>query len=340
MRAAIYGGPRDVQVVDLPIPEVGDDDVLIENLHAGVCGTDVHAFQHGPGAHRMTVGDEFGHEMVSRVVQVGANVTGIEVGQRVYPYPLLARGDSSRAATLGGFSQYICVPHPQLGRELYAVPDEITDKTAALIEPFTVAMHAVRRSEPKPGEKAIVFGAGTIGIGAAVGLAELGCEDVMVVDHSSFRLEKAAALGFATCNSRDQDLKEVSIAHFGEARGLRGPTTDADIFIEATGANGVLATYQEISKIFSRMVVVGVHAQPISVDFATLAFSHQAFIGAGGYTPDDVHAVITAMRSGKHDLDSIVTHEFPLEKIVEALTTAADVDTALNVSIVHSSSGS
>ncbi|MEV6379655.1 hypothetical protein AB0M31_09585 [Streptomyces sp. NPDC051773] len=128
----------------------------------------------------------------------GKNVTGLEAGDRVHPYPALAAGDSSRAGTLGGFSEFILVPDCQVGRQVYLVSDRISTKAAGLIEPFTVATHAARRADPGQGETALVFGAGTIGIAAAIALKYLGCSPVMLVDLSDFRLRKASELGFET----------------------------------------------------------------------------------------------------------------------------------------------
>ncbi len=335
MRAAIYGGKGNVSVETLPLPGIGADDVLIENLHAGVCGSDVSAFLHGPQAHRITIGSEFGHEMVSRIAQVGAHVTGFRVGERVYPYPLLARGDRSRAGTLGGFSQYIRVPDPTPGVELYPVPDVISDRAAALIEPFTVAFHAARQAEPSPGDTAVVWGAGTIGIGAALGLRHLGAARVLVADLSDFRLRKAAELGFDTVNPSREELRTAATRLFGTAPSVGGETADVDIFVEATGADALIGQFQEIGKLRSRLVVVGVHASPVPVDFAALAYSSHRIAGSGGYEPGDVRDVIAFLRDHGSQAEAIITHEFPLEDIVTALETASDPQSALNVAIVH-----
>lgn len=101
------------------------------------------------------------------------------------------KGDPKRAGTTGGFSEYVLIPNAELGKGIYAVPDEISSKEACLIEPFTVGCRADRRSFPQQGENAIVFGAGTIGIAAAIALKYFGCDKVMICDHSDFRLNKA-----------------------------------------------------------------------------------------------------------------------------------------------------
>ena len=116
MKAAICNGQKSILLTELPTPEVGDNDLLLENVQAGVCESDIAVYLRGHRAHRSTPGSEFGHEVVSRVVAKGKNVANIEVGQRVYPYPLLARGDPSRAGTLGGFSEYILRPDCELNK--------------------------------------------------------------------------------------------------------------------------------------------------------------------------------------------------------------------------------
>ena len=86
MKAGIYLEKEQVEIRELPLPEVGDNDVLVQNLYSSICGTDVAVFTHGPNTgHKVTVGGEFGHETVSRVVKVGKNVTDFSVGERVYP---------------------------------------------------------------------------------------------------------------------------------------------------------------------------------------------------------------------------------------------------------------
>lgn len=115
MKAGIYLGREQIEIREPPMPVCGDNDVLIRNLYSSICGTDAAVFRHGPGTgHRVDIGGEFGHETVSRVAAVGKNVTDFAVGERVYP--LYAKGDTRRAGTIGGFSEYIFAP-PENGRE-------------------------------------------------------------------------------------------------------------------------------------------------------------------------------------------------------------------------------
>lgn len=197
MKAAIYMGKENIEVRNIPTPECGDEDVLIQNKFSSICGTDVAVYKHGPGTgHRIAVGGEFGHETISKVAAVGKNVTEFQVGERVYPYPRYTKNDTKRAGTIGGFSEYILVPQAKRNHSLYAVPEEISDRLACLVEPFTVGCRAARRSQPKEKEKAIVFGCGTIGFAAAAALKFFGMDQVMLCDLSDFRLNIARELGF------------------------------------------------------------------------------------------------------------------------------------------------
>lgn len=336
MKAAIYYGQHDVRIEELEMPTAGDNDIIIKNLYASICGTDVAVYMYGPNTgHRITVGMEFGHEVVSEVVFTGKNVKNIENGMIVYPYPRLAKGDPRRAGTIGGFSEYIQISNAELNKQVYAVPELIPLKTASLIEPFTVGFRAARRSAPKCGENAIVFGAGTIGIAAAIGLMNFGCHRVMLCDRSDFRLKKAEKLGFAVCNNSKEDLKAAAVRFFGTAPSRFGPTANAQIYIDAAGAESILDVYQSMGMLESRMVVVAVRAGKRPVDILEMTYSQHALIGSGGYTPEDVADVLKVMTEKNYDIGSIITDEFSLEQLPAAIERAADVENALNVVIKY-----
>ena len=204
-----------------------------------------------------------------------------------------------------------------------------------MIEPFTVGCRAARRSEPKPGENAIIFGAGTIGIAAAITLRYFGCNKIMICDYSDFRLKKAKELGFEICNNGKEDLKIKAKEYFGEAVSALGMTCDADIYIDAAGADEIIATYQAMGSVGSRMVVVAVKAGMRPVDVLAMTFGQHAIIGSGGYMPEDVRDVMDIMESGRWDIESIITHEFSQDRLGEAIEMASDTEQSLNVVIKY-----
>lgn len=334
MKSGIYMGKGSIKIAQVSVPEISDNDVLIRNIYSSICGTDVAVYNDGPeGGHRITVGDEFGHETVSRVVNTGKNITDIKVGDRVYPYPRYARNDTKRAGTLGGFSEYILVPEAKMEHSLYRVPDEISDRVACLIEPFTVAMRSARRSMPGKGENAVVFGAGTIGIAAAMALKYFGLEKVMIADISELRLNIAKELGFETCLNKGDNSEKEMIEYFGEASSVKGKTSDIDIIIDAAGAESVFNYFMDKGKIGSRFVSVAVNNTKRELDLVNISFSQKMIIGSGGYMPEDVYDVFKLMSSKRWDIEKIITHEFRIDDLEKAINTAKETDKALNVVI-------
>ena len=268
-------------------------------------------------------GLEFGHEMVSEVVEVGKDVEGVAVGDRVYPYPIFAKDDMMRPATVGGFSEYVHIPNCRLGMSVFKVDDTISNKAAAMIEPFTVGGHSAKICQPGPGKKAIVFGGGIIGMSAAITLDYMGCDKVMVVNRSTYRLDKAAALGFETCSPVQEDLKAKAMSVFGEAFSMSGPAPDVDIYIDATGAADAIDNFLAMAKSGATLSIVGVHHAPRTINLIPVTYGGLTIKGSPGYDFEDVARAMEIMKSGKYDIESLVSHTFPLEQLEEAIQTAA-----------------
>jgi 2-desacetyl-2-hydroxyethyl bacteriochlorophyllide A dehydrogenase len=334
MKSTIYLGQENIKIQELPIPKLDSYDVLIKNIYASICGTDVAVYYQGANTgHRITIGEEFGHETISRVVAVGEKVTDFSVGERVYPYPLYALNDPSRAGTIGGFSEYIKIPHAKRNHSLYGVDSQISDKVACLIEPFTVACRAARRANPQKGEKYVVFGCGTIGLACAMALEYFGIENVMICDISSFRLNIAKELGFKVCHTLENDFMATTTHYFGSAYSLKGSVADIDCFIDASGADEIFDLFMDKGKIESRFVCVGVNKTIRELDLLHLTYSQKSIIGTGGYMPKDVIDVMEIMKSRKWDIEKMITHIFSLSEIEQAFQTASHTDVSLNVMI-------
>lgn len=201
--------------------------------------------------------------------------------------------------------------------------DAISNRAAAMIEPFTVGGHAAKICNPGPGKNAIVFGGGIIGISAAITLKHMGCEKIMVVNRSTYRLDKAAALGFETCSPVQEDLFEKAKSVFGEARGPMGPAVNVDIYVDATGAADSLDNYFKLTKRETVLSIVGVHHEPRTINMIPVTYGGLTIKGSPGYDFEDVARAMEIMKSGKFDIESLVSHTFPLEQLEEAIKTAS-----------------
>ncbi|WP_337101835.1 zinc-dependent alcohol dehydrogenase [Paenibacillus sp. YIM B09110] len=331
MKAAIYKGVKEVVLEQLPDPVCGEDDVVIRNLVSGICGSDIAAYNHGGEKVMIWQNSEFGHEMISEVIGVGRDVKDFAIGERVYPYPTFAKGDLMRSATIGGFSEKVLIPGAKLNHSLYKVPAAITNKTAAMIEPFTVGFFGAKRAEPKPGQTAVVFGSGIIGVAAAFGLKTRGVEKVMVVDISDFRLDILKQYNFEVCNSMKEDLGEKLFEVFGEENEIFGKKVNVDIFIDAVGIEQIPQQFQQYGKIGAKLVIIGIHHTPRVVDLQKITMSSQNIIGSAGY--EEVNYVLDFMESKSYNLEHLVTHEYPLDQFETAITAAANSGAGLKVVI-------
>ncbi|MBU6269567.1 MAG: zinc-binding dehydrogenase, partial [Sphingomonadales bacterium] len=187
---------------------------------------------------------------------------------------------------------------------------------------------------PQPGDSAIVFGAGIIGITCAIMLKWYGCDRVMVVDLSDFRLENARQLGFLTCNSGKEDLKARAIAEFGSSPGYPSEKCGARLYVDAVGVGPVVDSFATLAPRNGSLSLVGVHKAPVALDLAAVAFNNWHIHGCGDGPTEDYHADIVAMmRSGRFDLPALVTHTFPIDRITDALEQACRPEEAQKVCV-------
>src|SRR5690625_4909793 len=208
MRAVIYKGIEDIAVEDAPIPEIGPKDVLVKNMRAGICGTDIGAYLRGGDDVGIFPGNQIGHEFVSEVVEVGDEVEDprIKSGLRVFINPVTSkrqgegRSPVEIADSAGGLTQYISVHDAAIDYNLFPLPDNVSWDQAVLIEPFSVANHGVNTAQPQAGERALVFGAGAIGLGVLANLKANGVEEVIVSDVVQNRLDVVEVLGGIAIN--------------------------------------------------------------------------------------------------------------------------------------------
>ncbi len=333
-KAAIFRGVGRVDVVDMAYPECGDNEAIVRNVLTGICGSDIFAFQkHGPES-RIWIDEEFGHEAISEVVELGKEVKGLKVGDRVFVNTDKAMRDHRRVSATGGFSNYLRIPQCEVGYSLLPIDNDLPLRTAVLFEPFVIGTRGVKVLNPQQGDNAIVFGAGIIGMASAIMLKWYGCEKVMVVDFSEFRLENARRLGFSTCHLPNENLKEKAFSVFGSQKGFLGEKCNANLYVDAVGVKSVMESFSELAPRNGSISLVGVHKEPVALDLMKVSFNNWHIHGCGdGATEDFVPEILAMMRSRREELSSLVTHEFNVEQINEAITLAGNANAAQKVCI-------
>lgn len=152
-------------------------------------------------------------------------------------------------------------------------------------------------------------------------------------------MEICRRLGFETYNNREDHELDGLLSILGKNAGIHGDAIDCDIWIDAAGADSVLSAYEKLGKYNSRMVLVAVGTNKREIDVLGLTFGQKSITGSGGYSPEDVIDVMQIMKSKKWDIESMITHEYRLKELSQAIEKAADVDHALNVMIGFDAQG-
>lgn len=335
MKAAIYNGIKNIDLRELDLPVCGDNDVVIKNLYACICGSDVAAYNHGGDDMGILKGYEFGHEMISVIAEKGKNVSDIEIGERVFPIPThMHKEGVMRAATAGGFSEYVLIENFKLGISAVRVPEEISDRQAALIEPFLIGSNAILPLNAETGKKAIVLGAGPIGLCAAIVLKYRGCQ-VMVCDIVDSRLKVAKELGFDICNTINENYLEKCKTILGVSSGFTGEAIDADYYVDAAGNQTVVDLFFSGAKKCAVLSIVAVHHRPLTIDAVGLTYGGLQIVGPNGNYHSNLPIILDLLKSKQFDVEKMISHEFPHSKIVEAFEQASKADEALKVIIKY-----
>ncbi|WP_337101185.1 zinc-dependent alcohol dehydrogenase [Paenibacillus sp. YIM B09110] len=333
MKAAIYYGKNDIRVEERAIPSIGPKDVLVRNLRSGICGTDINIVKVGAGNMGISLGSEFGHEMVGEVVEVGAEVSSsLTIGMHVGINPITAKKVGRyKSLECSGFSQYVVVEDAALDYNLYAMADSIPLEVAALMEPMSVGRHGAFSANPVPSDNIVVLGAGPIGLTAAASLIAEGMTKVCVVDIDEWRLNKAAELGALTVNTSKETIDEGLAKHFGIVSVYGQNVPNVDVFIDAAGAPPLFENVMKITKPQARISVIAVYKSEVPVSLVQLMSKEVQIKGASGYTHEDISKVVEHLGNQKDKLAGLITHVYKLDDIGEAFNKAIEAKGTVKV---------
>ncbi|KQM84549.1 zinc-binding dehydrogenase [Agromyces sp. Leaf222] len=326
MKSVMVTGPGTTEIVEVEQPVAGPRDVLVRIRACGICGSD-HMYTMYGGIPPRQGATPLGHEPAGEIVFVGDEVQGAQVGDHVVINPMAASdGIIGSGGAQGAFSPFVVLFDAVAGTHFRVIPNEIPFEVAALNEPMAVARHAVNRSGAKAGEKAVVFGAGPIGLGALLSLKAKGVDHVVVIDILPTRLEKALAIGAdAVINSAEEDVKARLIELHGEAPpvvGIRDARPATDVYLDAAGAPVVPTTVFGLVKQGARLVIPAVHKKPVEVDFGGLLTTEISIIMSMGY-PTEIFEVTDDLIANWQKYQLIISDRFTIDDVQRALEVAA-----------------
>ncbi|MEV6296969.1 zinc-binding dehydrogenase [Streptomyces sp. NPDC051896] len=318
MKSVQTGAAGRIEVVGVERPEPGPKDVLVKIRACGICGTDLTFVHMGGMPARAHLGGELvpvalGHEPAGEIVEAGAEVTGLKAGDRVVVNPQDApTGIIGCGGRHGGMSEYLLIENAVVGRSVAVFPDSVPFDLASLNEPMAVALHCVNRSEARPSEKVVVFGAGPIGLGATIWLKLRGVRHVVVVDVLPDRLEKALAVGAdAVIDSRTQDVAaRLTELHGQSTNALGQPRPATDVYIDAAGAAAVFNTVVGAARWGARLVMVAVQKKGSEIDLGGMLRRELTLIASQGY-PTEIFEVTPQLVEHHERFAQLISHRVP-----------------------------
>jgi L-iditol 2-dehydrogenase len=322
MKISMVTGPGKAEVLDADRPQVGRGDVLVRMRACGICGSDAFYITIG-GVPPRQGHTPLGHEPAGEVAEVGADVSGIAVGDHVVINPMAAPGGIiGNGGPAGALADYLLIENAVRGTSLEVIPEHIPWEVAALNEPMAVARHGVNRCNPKPSDKVVIFGAGPIGLGATLAFKSVGVSHVVVADLIAGRLDKALQIGAdAVINSAEEDVVQRLIELHGPGESMFPGKAGTDIYLDAAGAPAVVNTALAAAQKGATLGIVGVHKEPIPVEFVNVMSNEITIVGSMGY-PDEIFEVTKDLVANWEKYALIVSHTVPFGKVGEALDLA------------------
>ncbi|MFT4519534.1 MAG: 2-desacetyl-2-hydroxyethyl bacteriochlorophyllide A dehydrogenase [Halioglobus sp.] len=325
-------GVNDLRLDSIDSPECGEADVLVKVRECGICGSDLTYLAMG-GLTGPDTPMPLGHELWGEVSEVGCQVTHLEAGDRVVVQPMSNGNNIGNGGPEGGFSPLLLVRNvaTEPGCVL-KLPAELPQEYGALVEPMAVAQHGANRIAAHAGDKAVIFGAGPIGLSLVQVLIHRGLKDIVVVDLSEHRLAAATTMGATGLQGDDPALMQKLVELHGANNffGMLMPGTT--VFFEATGVRAVFERIVDTAGPGARICLTGVHKEAAKIDLMMLLAKEVSIVPAMGYE-GEFDEVIAMLLSGNLNPAQMVTHHFPLSEITSAFDTAKNTTEAIKVLI-------
>jgi D-arabinitol dehydrogenase (NADP+) len=328
MKAVVYDSPRSFTVADVPVPVFGPDEVLVRVLAAGVCGTDAHLHD---GEFEPIYPLTPGHEVAGEVVDVGANVTTLEVGDRVVIDGRIVCGLCAECRTgrpaycvaivvqgitaPGAFAEYMVATAARC-----FVVNDLEPEVAVFAEPVACIIHGLDVLALKPGSRVLVFGAGPTGLLLSQLLASSGAASLTVAAPTAAKLEIAAARGADHVVRLDRKDPSVGAERL---RDIAGP--GFDVVVDATGQIPVLDQAIPLLAVGGTVLVYGMTAEKAEWRVSPYEIFRRELVIKGSFAQQfSFDRAVAALRGGRLDTSGMITHRFDLTHYADALAALAD----------------
>ncbi len=341
MKSVVCFGAKDLRIEDRETPPVGPDEVLVRVEAGGICGSDLHYYNHGGfGAIRIREPMILGHEVAGRVAETGAAVEHIAVGDLVAVNPSRPCGDCeycrramyNQCLDMRYYGSAMRFPHVQgafrealtaKAWQCHKLPDTVSARDAAFAEPLSVALHAVNRAGALIGRRVLVTGTGPIGALVVAVAKSHGALQVVATDVVDAALERARAVGADTTINVASNASELDT--FAEGKGT------FDIVVEASGNQAALTSALNVIRPRGRLVQLGLGGD-VSIPQNVLVAKEIELCGSFRFHEEFAWAV-ELIGAGRIPLAPLLTGVFPIEDAVAAFEAAGDRSESMKVQL-------
>ncbi|WP_337020740.1 2,3-butanediol dehydrogenase [Mammaliicoccus sciuri] len=327
MKAAVWYGQKDVRVEERTTKELQSNQVKVKVSWAGICGTDLHEYLEGPIFISTDKPDPFlgqkapvtlGHEFAGVVEDIGSKVTKFNKGDRVVVNPTVSNHKKEENIDLydgysfiglgsdGGFAEFTNVPE----ENVYKLPNNVSDKEGALVEPTAVAVQAIKEGNVLFGDTVAIFGAGPIGLLTTIAAKAAGASKIFVFDLSEERLKKAKEVGAThTINSGESNPVDVINKHTDNG---------VNVSFEVAGVAPTFKTAIDVTKPRGTVVIVSIFGHSIEWNPMQLTNTGVKLTSTIAYTPSTFQQTIDLINEGNLKVKDVITDEIELNDIVES----------------------
>ncbi|MFQ5495033.1 MAG: zinc-binding dehydrogenase [Phycisphaerae bacterium] len=323
MKAAVLQGSGGLRIEDVPVPTAGADEILVKVAACGVCHTDLHYIEHGVATFKKPP-IILGHEASGTVTAVGSAVNRFSEGDRVLIPAVLTCGHCTACRSgrenicanmtmlgnhlNGAYAEYVAVP----AKDVLSLPESVPLQEASIIaDAMSTPYHAVKnRAKVRPGDRVVIFGCGGVGINA-VQLATAAGGQVIAVDVNERKLQWATEFGAAaTINASKVERVDK------EVKRLTGG--GADIAMEVIGKKETIEQAFACVRVGGRLCVVGYTHESVLLSAGKIMFCEIEVLGSLGCRPVDYEPLIRMVQQGTVNVERLVTHRFPLDRLDDA----------------------
>ncbi|MBL4768472.1 MAG: alcohol dehydrogenase catalytic domain-containing protein [Rhodobacteraceae bacterium] len=338
MKAAVLIKPRIFEIRDIPIPEIGSDDVLVKISRCGICGTDIHIFHGKYAAESLPLVP--GHEFSGEIVEIGSNVTHLSMGQKVVANINIGCGhcywcrrneilncpDMQQVGITrdGAFAEFVAIP----ARLVIPAPPNVPDEVLALVEPVACVVRAARKSGIKFGQSVVILGFGPIGNLHVQMMRLVGAAPIIASDVSKERVAMAKGVGADAVVSNPAELKELVLA-MTDGRG-------ADVVIESVGISALYQQAFDLIRKGGHVAAFGLTSpgDTVPLDILRTILEENSMKGSVAGMGEDMHDALTLLTHQRFDTRRFTDAHYALEDIQNAFDSIPERPEDLKTQII------